>query len=52
VKILPVGAYLFYADGQTDTQTDVTELIVAHRNFVNALETCRKVFMKHSKSNF
>ena len=32
MKILPVGAELFYADGQTDT----TELIVAFLNFVIA----------------
>jgi len=32
VKILSVGAYLLYADGQTN----LTELIVALRNFANA----------------
>jgi hypothetical protein len=31
-KIRPVGAELFRADGQTD----ITELIVAFRNFANA----------------
>jgi len=39
MKILPVGAELFHADGQTDGQTDgrtdMTKLIVAFRNFVN-----------------
>ena len=28
-KILPVGADLFHADGQTDRQTGMTKLIVA-----------------------
>jgi hypothetical protein len=32
MKIRPVGAELFCADGQTDTM----ELIVAFRNFANA----------------
>jgi hypothetical protein len=32
MKIRPVGAELFYADGQTD----ITKLIVAFRNFENA----------------
>jgi len=32
MKICPVGAQLFYADGRTDMK----ELIVAFRNFVNA----------------
>jgi len=31
VKIRPVGAELFHADGQTD----MTKLIVAFRNFAN-----------------
>jgi hypothetical protein len=35
-KIRPVGAELFHADGQTDSRTDVTKLIVAFRNFANA----------------
>ena len=34
IKIRPVGAELFHADGQTERQT--TKLIVAFRNFVNA----------------
>ena len=33
MKILPVGAGLFHADGQTD----MTKLIVVFRNFANAL---------------
>jgi hypothetical protein len=35
MKIPPVGAELFHADGQTD----MTKLIVAFRNFVNAPES-------------
>jgi len=34
MKIRPVGAVLFHADGQTDT--GVTKLIVAFRNSANA----------------
>jgi len=40
MKIRPVGAELFHADrwtdGWTDGQIDMTKLIVAFRNFVNA----------------
>jgi len=36
MKILPVGAELFHADGRTDRRTDMTKLIVAFRNFANA----------------
>ena len=38
MKIRPVGAELFHADGRTDTdrQTDTTKLTVSFRNFVNA----------------
>jgi hypothetical protein len=32
MKIRPVGAELFRADGQTDRQTAMTKLIVAFRN--------------------
>jgi hypothetical protein len=35
MKIRPVGAELFRADGSTDGQTDTTELIVAFRNSGN-----------------
>ena len=38
LKILPVGAELFHADGRTDGQTDMTKIIVAFRNFANALK--------------
>jgi len=38
MKIRPVGAELFYADGQTtaDRRIDMTTLIVIFRNFSNA----------------
>jgi Fe-S-cluster formation regulator IscX/YfhJ len=40
IEILSVRAELFYADGRTDGQTarwtDMTNLIVAFRNFANA----------------
>jgi len=39
MKIRPVGAEFFHVDGPTDGQTDVTKLIVAFRNFVNAPTT-------------
>jgi hypothetical protein len=35
MKIRPSGAYLLYADGQTD----MTKVIVIFRNFANALKT-------------
>jgi hypothetical protein len=41
LKIRPVGAELFHADGQTDgrteKRTEKTQLIVAFRNFANTL---------------
>jgi hypothetical protein len=36
MKIRPVVAELFHADGTTDRQTDMTKLTVAFRNFPNA----------------
>jgi hypothetical protein len=43
MKIRPVGAELFHADWQTDTQadgrTDMTKLTVAFRSFANASKT-------------
>jgi hypothetical protein len=36
MKIRPVVAELFHADGRTDGQTDMTKLIVAILNFANA----------------
>jgi hypothetical protein len=43
MKISPVGAELFHADGRMDEragrQTDMTKLIVAFRNFAKAPKT-------------
>jgi len=36
MKIRPVGAELFHADRQTDSWTDMTELIAHFQNFANA----------------
>ena len=36
LKIRPVGAELFHADGRTDRQGNMTKLIVAFRNCANA----------------
>jgi hypothetical protein len=46
MKIRPVGAELFHADGRTDGRTEMTKLIVAFRNFTNAPESC--TFCPHS----
>jgi hypothetical protein len=35
VKIRPVLVELFRADGHTDRQTDMTQLVLAYRNFAN-----------------
>jgi hypothetical protein len=35
LKICPVGAELFHADGQMDRQTDMTKLTVVFHSFVN-----------------
>jgi len=39
MKIRPVGVELFHAGGRTDRRTDMTKLIVAFRNLVNAPKT-------------
>jgi len=47
MKIRSVGAQLFHAggwayeqtDSHTDIQTDMTEIIIAFRNFANALKS-------------
>jgi hypothetical protein len=36
MKICPVGAEWFRADGRTERQTDMTRLIAAFRTFANA----------------
>jgi hypothetical protein len=38
MKIRPVGAGMFHADGRTDGQTDMAKLIVAFPNSANASE--------------
>jgi len=38
MKIRPVRAELFHADGRNYRRTDMTSLIVAVRNFANAPE--------------
>ena len=38
IKIRPVGAEFFHADRRTDGQTDITNLIVALRNFANGFK--------------
>jgi len=43
MKIRPVEAELFRAIGRTDGQTEVTNLIVAFRNFANAPKKCKVV---------
>ena len=42
MKILPVEAELFYADGRTDRRTDMKKLIIAFRNFGNAPKELRR----------
>jgi hypothetical protein len=36
IKIPPVGAELFHADGQAEGRTNMTKLIAAFRSFANA----------------
>jgi hypothetical protein len=36
MKIRPVGAELFHADGRTDSQTNMTKLTVTFRNFASS----------------
>jgi len=44
----PVGTELFHGDGRKDRRTYITKLIVAFRNFANALRThYPAVFYKH-----
>jgi hypothetical protein len=38
MKIRPMGAELFHANRRTDGRTDKTKLVVAFRNFANALK--------------
>jgi hypothetical protein len=43
MKILPLGAELFYAVRRTYGQTDMMELIVAFNNFANTHKNGSKV---------
>jgi hypothetical protein len=38
MKIHPVGAELFHADGQTEEWTDMTKIIIAFYHFANMLK--------------
>ena len=49
MKIRPVGAELFYADGRADGQTDMTKLIVDFRNFSKAPKLCWAGYIKHKQ---
>jgi len=43
IKIRPVGAELFHADGRTDGRSDMTKLIVVFRNFAHAPKNRHKM---------
>jgi hypothetical protein len=49
MKIRPVEAE-FHAGGRTDRQTYMTNLIVAFRNFANAIKTCNSYLTENSGS--
>jgi len=40
MKILPLGAELFYADGRLDRRRDMTQLIVVLRDFAKEPNNC------------
>jgi len=40
MKVRPMGAELFQADGRKDRRTDMTKLIVAYQSFAKALKNC------------
>jgi len=40
MKIHPVGAELFHAEGQMDGRTDMMKLTVAFHNFANMPKNC------------
>jgi hypothetical protein len=42
MKIHPVRAELFHADGEKDGRTDMTKLIVAFRNFGKTPNICQQ----------
>ena len=45
MKISPMGAELFHADGQKDRQTGKTKLIDAFHNFANAPKNAYKILV-------
>jgi len=47
MEICPVVSVLIHADGQTDERTDMTKLIVAFRNYINAPKTTRATQQLH-----
>jgi hypothetical protein len=47
MKIPPMGAELFHADGQADRRTDMTKLAVAFRNFVKRIKTVHFAYAVH-----
>jgi len=51
MKIRPVVAELFHADGRTDRLTDMTKLIVDFRSFANApKKMVSKMCSEHQKA--
>ena len=46
MKIRPMGAELFHADGQTDRRTGITKLIDAFRSFGTAPKSGLGCFLK------
>jgi len=49
IKMRPVGAELFHADGRTDGQTEMTKLIIVLRSFANAPHYNGSYFKSESK---
>jgi len=45
MKIRPVGAVLFHADGGTDGWTDMRKLIIVFRNFANSPKTVTAIYL-------
>ena len=46
MTIRPVEAELFYEDGRTERQTDMTKLIIAFRTVANAPKMINNPFFK------
>jgi len=51
IKVRPVGAELFHADGRAHGQTDLTKLIIPFRGFAKAHEYTGTYFKPESKYN-